>query len=30
MVAKVEHCEDELFPRIGFVITNLSLQTRAW
>jgi hypothetical protein len=30
MVAKVEHCEDELFPRVGFVITNLSLPTRAW
>jgi hypothetical protein len=27
--AKVEHHEDELFPRVGFIVTNLSLPSRA-
>jgi len=29
MVAKVEHHAGELFPRIGFIVTNLSLSSRA-
>ena len=29
MVAKVEHHAGELFPRIGFIVTNLSLPSRA-
>ncbi len=29
IVAKVEHHEGELFPRVGFIVTNLSLPSRA-
>jgi hypothetical protein len=29
VVAKVEHHAGELFPRIGFVVTNLTLPSRA-
>ena len=29
MVAKVEHHAGELFPRIGFIVTNLRLPSRA-
>ena len=29
MVAKVEHHQGELFPRVGFIVTNLSLPSRA-
>jgi hypothetical protein len=29
VVAKVEHYAGELFPRIGFVVTNLTLPSRA-
>ena len=29
MVAKVEHHPGELFPRVGFIVTNLTLPSRA-
>jgi hypothetical protein len=29
VVAKVEHHQGELFPRVGFIVTNLSLPSRA-
>ena len=29
IVAKVEHHEGELFPRVGFIVTNLSLPSRS-
>jgi hypothetical protein len=29
VVAKVEHQEGELFPRVGFIVTNLTLPSRA-
>jgi len=29
VVAKVEHHAGELFPRVGFIVTNLSLPSRA-
>ncbi len=29
VVAKVEHHAGELFPRVGFVVTNLRLRSRA-
>ena len=29
MVPKVEHHQGELFPRVGFIVTNLSLPSRA-
>ncbi len=29
VVAKVEHHADELFPRVGFIVTNLTLPSRA-
>jgi len=29
IVAKVEHHASELFPRVGFIVTNLSLPSRA-
>jgi hypothetical protein len=29
VVAKVEHHQGELFPRVGFIVTNLSLASRA-
>ena len=29
MVAKVEHHQGELFPRVGFIVTNLSSPSRA-
>ncbi len=29
MVAKVEHHAGELFPRLGFIVTNLTLASRA-
>jgi hypothetical protein len=29
VVAKVEHHEGELFPRVGFIVTNLTLPSRA-
>ena len=29
MVAKVEHHQGELFPRVGFIVTNLTLPSRA-
>ena len=29
MVAKVEHHVGELFPRVGFIVTNLTLPSRA-
>jgi hypothetical protein len=29
IVAKVEHLPGELFPRVGFIVTNLSLPSRA-
>ena len=29
IVGKVEHHEGELFPRVGFIVTNLSLPSRA-
>ena len=29
MVAKVEHHVEELFPRVGFIVTNLTLPSRA-
>ena len=29
MVAKVEHHAEELFPRVGFIVTNLTLPSRA-
>jgi hypothetical protein len=29
LVAKVEHHRGELFPRVGFIVTNLSLPSRA-
>ena len=29
IVTKVEHHEGELFPRVGFIVTNLSLPSRA-
>jgi len=29
VVAKVEHHAGELFPRVGFLVTNLSLPSRA-
>jgi hypothetical protein len=29
IVAKVEHHPDELFPRVGFLVTNLSLPSRS-
>jgi hypothetical protein len=29
IVAKVEHHEGELFPRVGFIVTNLSVPSRA-
>jgi hypothetical protein len=29
IVAKVEHHEGELFPRVGFIVTSLSLHSRA-
>ena len=29
MVAKVEHHEGELLPRVGFIVTNLTLPSRA-
>jgi hypothetical protein len=28
-VAKVEHHAGELFPRVGFIVTNLTLPNRA-
>lgn len=28
-VAKVEHHAGELFPRVGFIVTNLTLPSRA-
>ena len=28
MVAKVEHHQGELFPRVGFIVTSLSLPSR--
>jgi hypothetical protein len=28
-VAKVEHHAGELFPRVGFIVTNLPLPSRA-
>ena len=28
-MAKVEHHQDELFPRVGFIVTNLTLPSRA-
>ncbi len=30
VVAKVEHRQDELFPRVGFIVTNLSLPSGRW
>src|ERR1017187_7728296 len=30
VVAKVEHHAGELFPRIGFIVTNLTLPSRGW
>jgi hypothetical protein len=29
MVVKVEHHQGELFPRLGFIVTNLTLPSRA-
>ena len=29
VVAKVEHRAGELFPRVGFIVTNLTLPSRA-
>ena len=29
VVAKVEHHQGELFPRVGFIVTNLSSPSRA-
>jgi hypothetical protein len=29
VVAKVEHHAGELFPRMGFILTNLTLPSRA-
>jgi hypothetical protein len=29
VVAKVEHHPGELFPRVGFIVTNLTLPSRA-
>ena len=29
VVAKVEHHAGELFPRVGFIVTNLTLPSRA-
>jgi len=29
VVAKVEHHQGELFPRVGFIVTSLSLPSRA-
>ncbi len=29
VVAKVEHHQGELFPRVGFIVTNLTLPSRA-
>lgn len=29
VVAKVEHHAGELFPRLGFIVTNLTLPNRA-
>lgn len=29
IVAKVEHHTDELFPRVGFIVTNMTLPNRA-
>jgi hypothetical protein len=29
IVAKLEHHPGELFPRVGFIVTNLSLPSRA-
>jgi Transposase DDE domain group 1 len=29
VVAKVEHHQGELFPRVGFIVTNLILPSRA-
>ena len=29
MVAEVEHHQGELFPRVGFIVTNLLLPGRA-
>ena len=29
MVAKVEHHQGELFPRVGFIVTNLSSPSRS-
>ena len=29
VVAKVEHHQGELFPRVGFIVTNLSLPSRS-
>jgi hypothetical protein len=29
VVAKVEHQQGELFPRVGFIVTNLSLPSRS-
>jgi hypothetical protein len=29
VVAKVEHHAGELFPRVGFIVTNLTLPNRA-
>jgi hypothetical protein len=29
VVAKVDHHQGELFPRVGFIVTNLSLPSRA-